>query len=79
MRTARDNAVWKMRVLLKGPSGWKPKTFFYSRAFHVDRWRDRADHLPERIQINFIGKYILEEHSDPQDDHHHDHPVQEGQ
>jgi hypothetical protein len=63
VRTARDNAVWKVRVLLKVPSGWKPKTFFYSRQFHVTDWRDKAERAPHLFQIDFIGKYTLEEDS----------------
>jgi hypothetical protein len=63
VKTARDNAVWKVRVLLKAPSGWKPKTYFYSREFHVTDWRDTAQRRPDHVQIDFIGKYTLEEPS----------------
>ncbi|MFF1701208.1 hypothetical protein [Streptomyces sp. NPDC058252] len=63
MRTARDNHVWKVRVLLQDYWGaWVAKTFFYSREFNVDRWRKRAE-SNDKIKIDFIGKYDLEEDS----------------
>jgi hypothetical protein len=64
VRTARDNAVWKVRVLLKPNRVWFPKTFFYSREFHVTRWRERAEQRPDQVQIDFIGKYTLEDQND---------------
>jgi hypothetical protein len=63
VRTARDNAVWKVRVLMNGRYGWKPKTYFYSREFHITDWREKADRAPNLFQIDFIGKYTLEEDS----------------
>jgi hypothetical protein len=79
VRTARDNAVWKVRVLLKVRGQWEAKTHFYSREYHIAEWNKRAERRPDYIQIDFIGKYTLEEHSGPQDDHHHDGSVQQGQ
>ncbi|MFE2099535.1 hypothetical protein [Streptomyces sp. NPDC059468] len=61
MKTARDNAVWKVRVLMRARTGWKPKTYFYSREFHVTDWREKAERAPDLFQIDFIGKYTLEE------------------
>jgi hypothetical protein len=50
-------------VLLQDYWGvWVAKTFFYSREFNVDRWRNRAE-SNDKIQIDFIGKYSLEEDS----------------
>jgi hypothetical protein len=63
VQTARDRTVWKVRVLLRDVYlNWQPKTFFYSRKFNVDRWKQRAAGN-ENIQITFIGKYNLEEDS----------------
>jgi hypothetical protein len=61
VQTARDKTVWKVRVLLRDiNSQWQPKTFFYSRQFNVDRWKQRAA-SNDNIQITFIGKYNLED------------------
>jgi hypothetical protein len=79
VKTARDNTVWKVRVLLRARSGWKPKTYFYSREFHLTNWREAAERSPQMVQIDFIGKYTLEEHSGTQDDHHHDDREPQGQ
>ncbi|MER5754409.1 hypothetical protein [Streptomyces sp. NPDC002088] len=79
MRTARDNAVWKVRVLLRVWGQWKPKTYFYSREFHITKWRETAERRPDYVQIDFIGKYSLEEESGTQDDHHHDGQLPQGQ
>lgn len=78
MKTARDKAVWKVRVLLRDMYlNWQPRTFFYSREYHVQRWRARAE-ANENIQIDFIGKYNLEDHSGTQDNDHHDHREPQG-
>jgi hypothetical protein len=63
VRTARDGHVWKVRVLLKVRGKWEGKTFFYSRPYHVDDWKKRAEQRPDHVQIDFIGKYTLEEDS----------------
>lgn len=63
MKTARDNTVWKVRVLLRVRGEWKPKTYFYTREFHLTNWREAAERNPQMVQIDFIGKYILEEDS----------------
>lgn len=62
MRTSRDRAVWKVRVLLLREGTWAPRTFFYSREVFASKWLERAEDNPN-LHIDFYGKYVLEESS----------------
>lgn len=59
MRTARDNHIWKVRVLIHKDGTWTGKTFFYARKVFADRWLERAK-TNSALHIDFYGKYNLE-------------------
>ncbi|MFE9525124.1 hypothetical protein [Streptomyces sp. NPDC006631] len=62
MRTARDNHIWKVRVLIHAEAGWTARTLFYSREVFAKRWLARAENN-DSLHIDFYGKYNLEEDS----------------
>jgi hypothetical protein len=62
VRTARDNHLWKVRVLINKDGTWTARTLFYSREVFAQRWLSRAENN-DSLHIDFYGKYNLEEDS----------------